>query len=464
VFAVDGSVLEGGGQILRNSLAYSAILGYPVQIERIRAKRKTPGLAAQHLESFKLVRDVCKASFIGDKVGSTEVTFTPKCLAEGSFSADPKTAGAITLMVQASLFPLAFAGGTSEVDLKGGTDVDFSPPLDFLQRVLVPTVGRMGVEVSLDCDARGFFPKGGGHLGLWVTGLQGPLKPIDIGERGSVTRIAAVCYATPADGWLNEEDTMRTMEEFEPWLMSELADKGGKAPKCTVECNPEPSADGRTFMAAFEIVVETSTGGMFHGSSGAMEWKRNHGLYDIWYAAAEKALKPLKPQLASGAALDEHLVDQLILPASLAKGTSRILGAKELTLHAQTAIHIAEKMVPGVSFTVTNPKPNVTLIECTGIGRAPGAPPMQPPKGEEEVVVAKFPPGSLSEVAPEERWVADLRNDLGLFSAKFGVESKLEMGRDRIFVTGPGISKDDGWKTEMSRLLEYYELKGVQWR
>jgi len=464
---IDGSVLEGGGQILRNSLGYSAILGYPVHIVKIRAGRKKPGLAAQHLESFKLVGDVSSGSIVGDAVGSNEVSFTPKQLREGSFSADPKTAGAITLMVQASLFPLAFAGGTSEVELRGGTDVDFSPPLDFLQRILVPTVGKMGVKVDLSCQQRGFFPNGGGHVTLFVTGLQGPLKPINISERGSVTRIEAVCYATPSDGWLDHELVRAVEDEFEPWLLDELADKGGKKPKVVVRCQAEAPPSSRAYMAACEIVVQTSGGGLFHGSAGPKEKPRAKNLYEVLGAAAEQALGPLKAQLRSGAGLDEHLLDQLILPASLAQGTSKLLGGKELSLHAQTAVHIAEKMVPGVRFSVTKPSPETTLVECRGVGRQPGAPPAAPPGagaggGAGGEFAAQLGVGALSYAEPGT--IADLENDLRQFSQHMGVQARAEVATDAILIAGcESQDQADACRAELGRVFEFYGFPQARW-
>eukprot|EP00928_Gymnodinium_smaydae_P011797 TRINITY_DN14318_c0_g1_i1.p1 TRINITY_DN14318_c0_g1~~TRINITY_DN14318_c0_g1_i1.p1 ORF type:complete len:740 (-),score=104.15 TRINITY_DN14318_c0_g1_i1:228-2369(-) len=468
IFDVDGSVLEGGGQILRNSLGYAAILGYPVRIQNIRAKRKTPGLAAQHLESFKLVRDVCDAHFVGDKVGSCTVTFTPKQLKPGSYAADPKTAGAITLMVQASLMPLAYTGGCSEIELKGGTDVDFSPPLDFLQRVVSPTLAKMDVKVTASCENRGFFPAGGGLVRVWVEGLQGPPKPITLDSRGSVTRIEAICYATPSSGWLDDEDVQRTVEDFEPWLAEELADKGQSKPRVSVQCVAEHPPVGRPVnKASCEIVVHTSGGGLFHGSAGAFDGPRSAGsLYNIWGAAAEKALGPLKKQLRSGAALDEHLLDQLILTASLAKGTTRLLGDKELTLHAQTAIFVAEKMVPGVRFNVTKQMPSgLTLVECHGIGLAPGGPPVDPfasasaATGE---VVAQLARGTLSQATAQ--MLADFRNDLQQFGAHFGVAPATQAERDQVSISGcHGAEQVASCKAELQQIFNFYQLVAPQW-
>jgi len=467
VMQIDGSVLEGGGQILRNSLAYSAILGYPVCVKNIRAKRKTPGLAAQHLECFNLVRDVSSAKLTGAKLQSCEVTFSPQKLRDGGYEADPKTAGAITLMVQASLFPLAFAGGTSEVNLKGGTDVDFSPPLDFLERVLAPSIQKMGVKLEVTCDKRGFFPKGGGSVNLFVHGLNEPLKPIVLAERGNVTKVEVICYATPYDGWFDPEEVRRVEDEFEPWLRDELSDKGAKAPKVLLRCEPAPPPDDRTNKAGCQIVVETSKGGLFHGSGAVQDGPkgaRGPSYYEIWGYAAQEALGPLKAQLASGAAFDDHLVDQLILPASLAKGTSKLLAGKELSLHAQTAVFIAEQMVPGVKFRTTHPTPNVTLLECDGIGRSPGAAAISGPSqgSPANTVEALLAAGSLG---GNPTLLADLKNDLSQFAAHFEVKAEALPQQDRIRVSNCATPyRAAECKAELEKILSFYGFSDVRWQ
>jgi len=299
-------------------------------------------------------------------------------------------------------------------------------------------------------------------VSLFVTGPKGPLKAISMAERGHVTKIEVLCFATPSNGWLDEEEVYAVESEFGPWLGGELADKGGsaKAPKVEVHCQAEPPPSANTNFACCEILVKTSTGGIFHGSAGAVEVQRNKSLYELWGMTAEKALGPLKAQLKSGSALDEHLLDQLILPASLAQGTSRLLGGKELTLHAQTAIHIAKKMVPGVQFSVTNPTPNTTLVECHGVGRRPGSPPVEPDVGD---LVAQLTEGSL--VIAEESLVESLSNDLGMFSNNHGVDARAEVAKDCVVIRGcTGPEQAAALKVELDQLLSFYGYSKVVWQ
>jgi len=367
-------------------------------------------------------------------------------------------------MVQAALGPLAFCSGTSEVDIHGGTDVGFSPPFDFLQRVLAPTVESMGINMEIVCKKRGFFPKGGGHVSLFVTGPKGPLKAVSIDERGHVTKIEAVCFATPDDGRLDDQEMLAVESEFGPWLRDELADKGSaKAPLVEVHCQAEPPPLPRTNFACCEIVVKTSTGGIFHGSAGAVEVNRNKSLYEVWGMSAEKALGPLKTQLKSGAALDEHLLDQLILPASLAQGTSRLLGGQDLTLHAQTAIHIAEKMVPGVRFSVTKPTPGTTLVECHGVGRRPGSAPVNPTQcnadsSDHGDLVAQVPAGSLLNAAQ------GLFDDLGKFSQFNAVDACAKPAEDCVVISGcTELQQASALRIELEQLLSFYGFSQVCW-
>lgn len=360
---VDGSVLEGGGQILRMAAAYASLLAFPVRITNIRAGRARPGLAAQHLESLRLVCDVCQGSLTNDYVRSKEITLTPGPVHPGGFVADPGTPGSVTMMVQASLFPLLFAGGASTVNLHGGTDVPFSPPLDFLQHVLLPSLDRMGAGVGVECVRRGFLPVGGGHVKLEVPPLAVPLKPIDLSERGDVVSAEVCVYSTHSVGSAKSQILDSVREVVEPL-----------APTVRIEFHLAPSSNEEAAVLWVNILVETSTKARFHASSVPSACTDNgagdtaHG----WIAqACRGARESLDRQLDSGAAADEHLLDQLILPASLAQGTSRLLAA-EPSLHAKTALHIAKLLVPGVRVNERK-QGDLTLIEISGVGRRAAA-------------------------------------------------------------------------------------------
>src|SRR5437016_13204973 len=144
---IDGSMGEGGGQVLRTSLALAAILRREVRIFNIRAGRAEPGLKAQHLTSVKAVTEICDASSKGLQVGSTEFIFSPGVLKAGSFRFDVGTAGSITLVIQNLMPMLRFTPGTEALVVTGGTDVKWSPAYDHLQLVTLPDFKRISAYV-----------------------------------------------------------------------------------------------------------------------------------------------------------------------------------------------------------------------------------------------------------------------------------------------------------------------------
>ena len=190
--AVDGSLLEGGGQIVRVATALSAATGREVLVENVRAGRPKPGLAAQHLAGLRLVRDACGGSLCapdgGDVgVGATAFTLAPgsvkeaadasaagdRAAATGSssssersaaFAADVHTAGAISLVAQSFVPVAAFAGRVSRVSLTGGTDVSNAPPIGYLKHCLAPCLrAHLGIEIDAEVTQTGVLPAGRGR-------------------------------------------------------------------------------------------------------------------------------------------------------------------------------------------------------------------------------------------------------------------------------------------------------------
>jgi RNA 3'-terminal phosphate cyclase (ATP) len=180
---LDGSSGEGGGQILRSSLALSMATGQPFRIHRIRAGRKKPGLARQHLTCVKAAARVCSAQVEGAELGSTVLSFRPGPIIPGRYSFSVGSAGSSTLVFQTLMPALITTGQAFELTLEGGTHNPAAPPLDFLDRVYLAALRRMGVETTILVERRGFFPAGGGKWTIAVS-PSGPLKPLHLPERG----------------------------------------------------------------------------------------------------------------------------------------------------------------------------------------------------------------------------------------------------------------------------------------
>eukprot|EP00041_Stephanoeca_diplocostata_P020295 m.451725 g.451725 ORF g.451725 m.451725 type:complete len:259 (+) comp21532_c2_seq2:149-925(+) len=187
---VIGSVLEGGGQILRISAALAGLLGKAINITEIRAKRSKPGLKAQHLAGIELVQALTQAKLTGGFKGSSEITLQPGALCSGTqFTADPGTAGSICLIMQIAVPVAAFAPGPCLLSLRGGTNAEMAPQIDYLEKVFLPVASRMGLQLSMNIQTRGYFPKGGGRVQVATTPVDGCLQAIDLTDFGDITEI-----------------------------------------------------------------------------------------------------------------------------------------------------------------------------------------------------------------------------------------------------------------------------------
>jgi len=309
VIHIDGSRGEGGGQILRSSVALSMVTGQPLTIERIRAGRKRPGLLRQHLTAVKLAARVCGARVEGDRLGSTSLVFEPQEVMPGTYEASIGTAGSATLVLQTVLPALVLADEPSVVVVEGGTHNPSAPPFDFLRFSYLPLLKRMGAEVRLTLERHGFFPKGGGRLRAEIQpGTFGRLELLDLGA--SQWRRAT---ATVAD--LPEHVAKRELRTLEAQLSLTPADlhadvlPPGRGPGnvCRVELQHEHAT-----------IVFTE-----HGKKGKPAEK----------VAAELAAQVRRFE-ASGVAVDEHLADQLLLPMALGDG-GRFTTLRP-TLHTRT--------------------------------------------------------------------------------------------------------------------------------
>jgi RNA 3'-terminal phosphate cyclase (ATP) len=182
---IDGAMGEGGGQILRSSLALSNCLGRPFRITHIRAARQRPGLQPQHLAAVRAAAAISRAHVEGDEKGSQELVFSPGKVAAGEYHFAIGTAGSTTLVLQTVLPALCLADGPSSLLLEGGTHNPFAPPFDFLQHAFLPVLNRMGPTVTATLERPGFVPKGGGRVHIGIQPVAS-LRPLHIAERGAI--------------------------------------------------------------------------------------------------------------------------------------------------------------------------------------------------------------------------------------------------------------------------------------
>src|SRR5260221_5487012 len=158
---LDGSMGEGGGQILRTSLALSLITQKPFRLTNVRANRSKPGLQPQHLAGVRAAATIGKATVRGDAVGSREVLFEPSPVTPGKYRFAIGTAGATSLLLHTVYLPLAWkTGQPSELTLEGGTHVSTSPSFHFLDTTWRAYLEVLGLPLKLKLVRPGFYPRG----------------------------------------------------------------------------------------------------------------------------------------------------------------------------------------------------------------------------------------------------------------------------------------------------------------
>jgi len=307
-------------------LSLSAITGRPVRIEKLRANRKKPGLAAQHLTSVRAAAMLCDAEAKGAELGSQTLQFIPrKPVRAGDYLLDVAqareggSAGAVMLVLQTLLPPLALARGVSTVILRGGTHVDMSPSYDYVHDVWLPTLARMGVRAELSLVRSGWYPVGRGEVRLRIEGAE-KLLPLRLEHRGPLRAVTGRALAANLPAHICER--MAAHARY-------LLEQAGMAAEIETVVMKAACPGAGLYLTAH---YENSLAGF--GAQG----KRGKPAEQV----AEEACFALLQHYRSGAALEQHLADQLILPAALCRGES-IFGVERISPHLVTNAWVVER-------------------------------------------------------------------------------------------------------------------------
>jgi len=331
---IDGSYGEGGGQILRTSISLAALTMSPIRISKIRAGRPKPGLKSQHLSGIKLTGELVDASIKGLKVGSTEITFIPNQRKSGSFDIDIGTAGSIALILQAVLPPAVLAPEPVSFHIRGGTDVNWSPPIDYLKYVFSPMIGRLGASIEIEQKKRGHYPKGGGEVVCNVTPTS-ELRPINLVNFGRVASVNGISHCVRLPSHIAERQASSAED-----IICRNLDLPVRIQTETYSMRDDHHlgpGSGIVLWADGEIGARIGADQLGEKSLRAEE---------VGKRAADRLLK----ELSTGKAIDSHLADMIVPYLAIAKGDSKI-GITEITSHLTTNLWTI-KQILGTSMTI----------------------------------------------------------------------------------------------------------------
>ncbi len=312
---IDGTYGEGGGQILRTAISLSCITGKAVEIYRIRANRPKPGLAMQHLRGIEAAKMISNAEVEGLKAGSTRVVFKPRRLRGGKFRIDIGTAGSVTLILQTILLPSLAAEKSSSFEIRGGTDVKWSPPVDYISNVTFKAISELGANVSIELVHRGYYPRGGGLIR--VSAVPSELEGVVFTDC-SGSKVEGISHCSNLPSHIAERQAKAAEEFFK-----------SRNIECSIGC---------------EVRNEFSTGsgitlwcGYKGGSSLGERGKRAE-------VVGREAAELLLEEMESGACFDEFLADQIMPFAAVARGKTRYTTSK-ISMHQRSNAYVVNEFL-----------------------------------------------------------------------------------------------------------------------
>lgn len=330
---IDGSYGEGGGSIVRLAVSLSAITNTPIKITNIRKNRDSPGLKEQHLQAIRAVKELCNAELKGDKLGSTEIEFTPKEIKANKINVKIGTAGSVGLLLQC-LLPVAFYNSKkTEINIEGGgTFGTHSPNSIYLKEILLPTIEKMGFKADLEIKREGFFPKGGSTVNVSVTPIK-KVKPLILEERSQLKEIQGLVISE------------KSLDKFS------VASRIASSAKLILN---------KTFTVPIQI--KTKSVEAICPGVGILVYADYQNCRIAWDALGQKGISSetvgkeaasgLLKQTSSDCTVDEYLTDQLLIYISLCKEES-IIKFPILSNHAKTNIWLIKQFLE-TSFDIKN--------------------------------------------------------------------------------------------------------------
>jgi RNA 3'-phosphate cyclase len=334
---IDGSYLEGGGQILRTATGLSMVTGKPFRISSIRANRPNPGLQPQHLAGINAAAELCGAEVKGANIGSTEISFFPGNDTKESLEVDIGTAGSVALVLQTLMVPLSVAKHKTHLEIRGGTHVAWSPTTGYFRHVFCEYMKMMGVSVRSDTHEYGFYPKGGGRITVDI--VPAKLKPLALEKRGKYVSTEA---------WSNASRELARPKVAERQL-------GGAKLMTRIDKENTKYVEAQSIGSAITIVTRFKN--CLLGASALGE--RSIPAEKV----GEQAAAELSRALSTGATVDSYIADQILPYMALAQGKSVIL-APSATKHMKTNLWTIEKFLDA-AFTIEYGERNV-IISCSG--------------------------------------------------------------------------------------------------
>ena len=350
VLELDGSFGEGGGQVLRNSTSLAAILHRNIRICNVRFKRPKPGLRPQHLTGVRAAIEISRAVAVGAKENSMELEFFPQEIVAQDLTFDIRTAGACTLITQILLPIMLFADKEMTATIIGGTNVDFSPPVEYIDQVICQRVLPLfGVHGQLNTLSRGYFPRGGGRIELHTAPLErgACLTPVDLVSKGEIVSVRGLVHVVDLPKNIAERMYQAAWKKIRRYFRRATVD-------IQISTERGPSKGTGIFLMA-----ESDTGALY-------AWNEMGKIGTPAEQVGENCVEGLATQVDGLGCVDEHLQDQLIIFMMLAEGTSRIR-VSEITEHTETSLHFC-KLVSKGDYSIEEDGPS-KIITVQGIGK-----------------------------------------------------------------------------------------------